>query len=345
MVEVVGGCHRLPMDRPSRAGYAAPPTPSIDLEAAISHATVRVPIGARDDLAGDVRSALAGVRFEWAGDLAVLEDGSLAGMVAVEDLLAADPDVRLEALMDREPPVVHPGCDQEAAAWAMVKRGESSLAVVDEDGRFHGFIPPERMLAVMLAEHDEDLARIGGYVRGSTRAREAAQERVVLRLWHRLPWLLLGLIGALGSAALVGAFEHQLDQKVLIAFFVPGIVYMAAAVGTQTEAILIRGMAVGIGVGSVVRRELISGVLVGLVVGTCFFSFALLTWGDAPVAAAAGLALFASCSVATLVAMTLPWIFQRLGRDPAFGSGPLATVLQDLLSIAVYLTLASWIAL
>jgi len=66
----------------------------------------------------------------------------------------------------------------------------------------------------------------------------------------------------------------------------------------------------------------------------------LLGWGDGSVAAAVALALFASCSIATLVAMALPWIFQRLGADPAFGSGPLATVIQDLLSIAVYLAIA-----
>jgi magnesium transporter len=68
------------------------------------------------------------------------------------------------------------------------------------------------------------------------------------------------------------------------------------------------------------------------------------TWGDGGVAAAVALALFASCSIATLVAMALPWLFHRLGRDPAFGSGPLATVLQDLLSIVVYLAIATPLA-
>jgi magnesium transporter len=62
------------------------------------------------------------------------------------------------------------------------------------------------------------------------------------------------------------------------------------------------------------------------------------------VAIAVALALLASCSIATLVAMLLPWLFQRLGLDSAFGSGPLATVLQDLLSIAVYFAIAVPIA-
>ena len=67
-------------------------------------------------------------------------------------------------------------------------------------------------------------------------------------------------------------------------------------------------------------------------------------WGNEEVAIAVALALFCACSIATLVAMALPLAFQRLGIDPAFGSGPLATVIQDLLSIVVYLAIAAPIA-
>jgi magnesium transporter len=91
---------------------------------------------------------------------------------------------------------------------------------------------------------------------------------------------------------------------------------------------------------AVARREAVTGLIVGSAVGATFAAFAGLVWGDAEVAAAVGLALVASCSIASLVAMVLPWAFQRLGGDPAFGSGPLATVVQDLLSIAVYFAIA-----
>jgi magnesium transporter len=59
------------------------------------------------------------------------------------------------------------------------------------------------------------------------------------------------------------------------------------------------------------------------------------------VAIVVSLSLLAACSIATLVAMTLPWVIHRLGKDPAFGSGPLATVIQDLLSILIYFAIAS----
>ena len=132
----------------------------------------------------------------------------------------------------------------------------------------------------------------------------------------------------------------------VLAFFVPGVVYMADAVGTQTEALLIRGLSVGVDDPQHRRPRARDGPRAGRrrrPERSC--AFAWLIWDDGRAAAAVSLALMASCSIATVVAMLLPWMFQRLGRDPAFGSGPLATVIQDLLSIAIYFAIATWIVL
>lgn len=324
---------------------APPPADQGLLRVAAGHATARVPVAAPHDRAGDLRAGLAGQRLESAREAAVLVDGRLVGVVAIEALLAAPANTPVEAIMDDDPPTVSPGLAQERAAWQMVQRGEASLAVVEDDGRFVGFIPPHRLLAALLTEHDEDLARLGGYLASTQRARTAAEEPIGRRLWHRLPWLLIGLAGAMVSALLVGSFEEQLSQQVVLAFFVPAVVYMADAVGTQTETVLIRGLAVGIHLRAVVRREIVTGLVIGVLVGVAFAPFALVAWGDGDVAIAVGLALVASCGVATIVAMALPALFHRFGRDPAFGSGPLATVVQDLLSIVVYFAIAIPVAL
>ena len=322
-----------------------PVEPAGTFDVATGHATERVPTAAPEATAGDVREQLAGRSFDCAEDVAVLDgEGLLVGVVPIEHLLAAPADASIAHVMDADPPTVAPDTDQEHIAWEMVRRGESSIAVVDADGRFHGLVPPHRMLAVLLAEHDEDMARLGGYLASTRRARTAAEEPVGRRLLHRLPWLLVGLLGAMLSAGLVAAFEDELDAKVLLAFFVPGVVYMADAVGTQTETLLIRGLSVGASLRRFAAREAVTGVVIGVIVGLAFFVFAYAIWGEADVAVAVAIALFASASVATGVAMLLPWMFQRLGADPAFGSGPLATVIQDLLSIAIYLVVATSIA-
>lgn len=310
------------------------------LRIAAEHASDRVPVAGADEEVGAVRGALAGCRFDCADDVAVLEEGLLLGLVSLERLLTAGAHVRVRDVMDAEPPVVRPGADPETVAWEMVKRGESSVAVLDAEGRFVGLVPPHRLVGLLLAEHDEDVARLGGYLASTGRARQAAEEPVGRRLWHRLPWLLVGLVGALASAAIIGAFESQLKDRVLLAFFIPGVVYMAAAIGTQTQAVLIRGFSVGVAMGQVLRREVASGVVLSLVVSAAFLPVAAIGWGDSNVAIGVALALFASSLVSTLVAIVIPLGFQRLGKDPAFGSGPLATVLQDLLTIALYFAIA-----
>ena len=314
------------------------------LGVAAEHATSRVPVAHRNESASDVRAALVGRSFECADDVVVLDGSQAVGLLPIERLLAADPASEMAELMDPDPPVVTPHTAQERVAWKMVQHGESSMIVIDPEGRYVGLIPPHRMLSVLLTEHDEDLARLGGYLAGTKRARQAAQEPVGRRLGHRLPWLLLGLLGAMGSAGVVGAFERELDEKVLLAFFLPAVIYLADAVGTQTETLLIRGLAAGVTVREVVRRELLTGAVIGVLLGLAFLPFAVAVWGDARVSVAVALSLVATCSIASIVAMSLPWAFQRLGRDPAFGSGPLATVIQDLLSIVVYLAIATTIA-
>jgi magnesium transporter len=169
----------------------------------------------------------------------------------------------------------------------------------------------------------------------------ASLEPVKRRLWHRLPWLGLGLIGAMASAVIVGAFEDEIREQVLLALFLPAVVYMADAVGTQTETVVIRGIALGVPVRTVFARELLTGVVIGALLGAAFFAFAFAVWGVADVAVAVGVSLAISCAIASLVAMGLPHGLARLGRDPAFGSGPLATVIQDLLSIVAYFAVAA----
>ena len=314
------------------------------LEVAVEHASRRVPKAAPTQTARDVLASLIGEEFSSADDVAILDGHELVGLVPIERLLAAPGDATIAGIMDADPPVVDPDCDQETIAWKMVEHHESSVAVVDGSGRFVGLVPPHRMLSVLLHEHDEDFARLGGYMRGTLGARRAAEEPVTQRLWHRFPWLLIGLVGAMASAVIVGAFEEHLNEVLLLAFFLPAVVYLADAVGTQTEAILIRGLSVGIGLRKVIPRELISGAIIGALIGLAFLPFALIGWGNEEVAIAVALALFCACSIATLVAMALPLLLQRLGVDPAFGSGPLATVIQDLLSIVVYLAIAAPIA-
>jgi len=310
---------------------------------AAQHASTTVPTAAVDESVRALWEKLRGQRYDSASVIAVCDGDRLAGLLTVERLLSAAPDARVRDVMDPDPPTVAPDTNQEHAAWAAVQHGEPGLAVVDELGRYQGLISAQALLAVLLEEHDEDMARIGGFLGSASSARSSSIERVPRRLWHRLPWLLVGLAGALTAAVIVGVFEQELEEEVLIAYFVPGVVYIADAVGTQTVALTIRGLSLGIGIRQIVVRELLTGALLGVLLASLAMPLIWLIWGASDVAIAVGIAMFAASSIAALVAMALPSMIQKLGKDPAFGSGPLATMVQDLLSVTIYFATASLI--
>jgi magnesium transporter len=143
------------------------------------------------------------------------------------------------------------------------------------------------------------------------------------------------------AADIVGAFETQLQVNILVAFFMPGIVYLADAVGTQTETIVVRGLSLGVPIGRIISRELVTGLAIGAALALIAGPLVWWRWGDLDVAFSVGLSILAACSTATVAAMALPWLFERIGLDPAFGSGPLATVVQDVLSIWIYLSITT----
>lgn len=316
---------------------AVPPS----ISAIASHLRCRVPRVRPDETVGAVRTSLIGSTFDTVTDLAVCEGERLVGLATIEAVLAAPADTTMASIMDADPPVVASDTDREPAAWKAVNHGEGSLAVVDADGRFIGLVPPHELLAILLAEHDEDVARISGYLHQAGEARSSATESVGRRLWHRLPWLLVGLAGALVAATLMSGSEDRLGATPTLAFFVPGLVYLADAVGTQTEALVIRGMAVGIQARSMLAREIGTGVLAGLILAVLAAPIVLVGWGEIDVALAVGVSLLGACSVATAVAVALPSVLRLTGSDPAFGSGPLATVVQDLLTLVIYLSVAA----
>jgi magnesium transporter len=320
----------------------ATPRP-VMFETAGEHVARRVPTTGPDATAGEIRAALVGQPFDCATDVAVCVDGRLVGLVPLETLLAAPADSPARAIMDPDPPVVTPGADQEYAAVKAVQHGESSLAVVDTEDRFIGLIPPQRLLAVLLAEHHEDMARLAGVLRGTRSAKQALEEPVAWRFLHRVPWLVVGLAGMLVGADLVGAFAEELQANLVLAFFLPAVVYLADAVGTQTEALVVRGLSVGAPIGRVVWREFVTGILVGVGLGLVAMALSFWRWGPAGIALVLMVSLAAACLVATLVGIALPWVLHRMGSDPAFGAGPLATVIQDLLSIVIYLWVARWL--
>ena len=183
-----------------------------------------VPRARPSESVAELRARLREGSYDESSTIAVVEDHRLRGLVRTEELLQAPDRRRCRAWPRHRRHRSRPSRRSRLPPSRWSRPQAPAIAVADRAGRFLGLVPSERVIKVLLLEHDEDLARIGGYRSSARRARRAAEEPLVRRLWHRLPWLIVGLAGAMASVLIVGAFEEQLDQVVLLAFFVPAVV-------------------------------------------------------------------------------------------------------------------------
>ena len=262
--------------------------------------------------------------------------GRLEGVVPMASLVAAG-EVRLAELMRRDFPRVTPDVDQEHAASLALHHTVDALPVVDGNGRALGVMPSQALLQVLRREHVEDLHVLSGIHREESQARHAIEDPPMRQLRHRLPWLLAGLAGAGVATVAMAGFESTLGAHIAVAFFVPGIVYLADAIGTQSEAVAVRGLSLTrTGIGHLLGGELRTGMAIGATLGLIAFLPVWIAFGELRLAAAVAIAIFAAGAMAAALGLLLPWSLARLGRDPALGSGPIATVIQDVLSLLVY---------
>jgi magnesium transporter len=312
-------------------------------ETAAGNVSTDIPVARAQAIVAEVLAMLRR-RSHAAADtvFAVDERGCLIGGIALDALLQAPDAQPLGELVDREFPRVHEHEDQEHVAGAALAHQTLSVAVVAPDGRLIGAVPARSLLAILREEHVEDLHRLAGIQREAAIGREALEGPPTRRARHRLPWLLFGLAGSMAAAALVSRFERVLAENLAIAFFVPTIVYLADAIGTQTEAVVVRGLSLSrLTLRHLLAGELRTGLLIGAALAVLAFLAVLLAFGDGRLALALASAILAAGSVATTIGLVLPWLLQRTGRDPAFGSGPVATIVQDLTSLLIYLALAA----
>lgn len=300
-----------------------------------------VPTAAPDARVSETLAGLRGKHFGSAALVCLIDDErQLLGTVSLQALLTADPDTPLRAVANTDPPRVHVDADQERVAHLALRTGESTIVVVSASNKLLGVVPASSLMRVLYREHEEDLHKLAGIAREDSIALGALEAPPRRRARDRLPWLLVGLVGSALATWVTSRFEATLHAKVAVSFFIPGLVYLADAVGTQTEAIVVRGLAHEehrVRAGRLLRGEIVTGLLIGAVLAALVFPAVWLAFGDMRLGAAVAISLFIAAVVATTVGMVFPWALHRRGIDPAFGSGPLATVVQDVLSLAVYL--------
>ena len=181
-----------------------------------------------------------------------------------------------------------------------------------------------------------------GLVHKSLREKELINVSFFDLIKLRLPWLVVGLGGAMVASIIASKFELTLKQTITIAFFIPIMTNMSDAIGTQTEIILIRALSnLKFNLGRYILREVTEGFLMGLILALLAYIFAFFLSQSSQVALMVAVALVLCVTSATLLACITPLFLKLLGKDPAVGSGPFTTSLQDTVSLLIYLIIAT----
>jgi len=292
------------------------------------------------DSVDTVIQSLRGHEFDCADTVFVTDaEGRLEGIVRISDIFAHEKG-RVGDIMKSEHEAVHPGDDQEQIAVLAMRLEMTAIPVVDDDERLIGAVPPDALFRILRAEHMEDLQRFGGILPHAEGPHVALDASLYNRFRRRLPWLVFGLFASAVVTFLMAGFEETLSANVAVAFFVPALVYIAGAIGAQAVSVAVRGLSSeNVAIGRLLRDELIIGLAIGLTLGCIAFISVFVFFGDGALSLAVGLAVLGGGALSAVVGFGLPWTFQRFGSDPALGSGPVCTIIQDVASLSLYFVL------
>lgn len=264
----------------------------------------------------------------------------LVGVVSYRDLLISEPDEIIRNIMYERVLSVSVTTDQEEVARMTERYDFLAIPVVDEENVLVGIVTVDDIIDVVIQEANEDIEKLsasGKSIDFDTKAWVAA--------YRRLPWLILLLFIGLISGKIISGYEDTLQKAVALAFFMPMIAGMTGNTGTQSLAVVVRGLvSTDIDKKAIIRlvgRELGVGLIIGL---TCSILIAIIAYvwqNNAILGLVVGSSLFFTLIIGTLAGTIIPLILYRLKIDPAVASGPLITTLNDIFSLITYFGIAT----
>lgn len=278
----------------------------------------------------------------------VAEDRRLIGVTSLRQVVLADPDTPVSALMT--PPIAAAALsDREPAARLLQEADLLALPIVDAEDRLVGVFTFDDAMEVLEGADTEDAARTGG---AEPLGRPYLMAGVLQIARTRAMWLLVLMGAATLTVLVLNWFEDELATVVVLALFVPLLIGTGGNSGAQAATTVTRAIAVGEvrfrDLARVLAREARVGVLLGgmlaavaLPAATVFLALRSETWADgARIATVLAVSLIGICTLAATAGALMPMLAKRIGIDPAVVSAPFITTTVDATGLVIYFLVA-----
>ncbi len=280
----------------------------------------------------------------------------LFGTISLRDLLLSGKDEIVGDLMDENVVYANTLDDKEEVAAMFDRYDMLALPVVDKEHRLVGIITVDDAIDVIQEEASEDIEKMAAILPSE---KTYLKTGVFETFKSRIPWLLLLMISATFTGAIISSFEAKLAQCIALVAFIPMLMGTGGNSGSQTSVSVIRALSLGDiefkDILRVIWKELRVAVIVGVVLGAInfiklyFVDYLWLKTLDSGLAlaemATICITLILVIIVAKLLGAVLPIVAKKIGFDPAVMASPLVTTILDAVSLLIYFGIAAILVL
>ena len=267
------------------------------------------------------------------------EKKQLVGTISIRDLLVAKNYDLIKDVMDDKVVATEPETDQEEVARLVSKYDLHVIPVVNKRKGLLGIITVDDIIDVIEEENTEDMLKLGGVSK-----EESIDSSFSESIRMRLPWLTINLLTAFLAAATVALFQGTISQVVALAAAMPIVAGMGGNAGTQTLAIVVRGIALGdvkLGDNKLkILKELLVGCADGAVTGVIAAVVLYFMYDNLYLSLIIFVAMIANLMIAGFFGFVVPVILKAMNLDPAVASSIFITTATDVFGFFVFLGLA-----
>ena len=264
----------------------------------------------------------------------------LIGRLSLKDLITSPSKSKIKEIYIPKVDYVNVNDSADEVAKLMSKYDLEALPVVNDKTELLGRITIDDIVDYIKDEAEEDYLLAAGI------SNDVEADDSILELTKaRLPWLILGLFGGLGSVFILESFESIMATKELRAlfFYTPLIAAMAGNVGVQSSAIVVQGLANDQIKGSLISRlikEISLTLLNGIILSLIIIVFGLLINQSLDMSITISVSMILVIIVAALIGTSVPIILEKFGIDPAIATGPFITTGNDVIGILLFFYIA-----